>query len=159
MSELSRIMQEPLPTIGQQKRYMYRPTTDEVQYLYSVINREVFNNALPDAEITVKGRWHKYWGMCYGEVHDDDWEKPYCKIRVSDKWWSKQWLVIILAHEMCHQHQWLILGPQRLAEGKELLMSHGPSFFAFRSKLKEHGVPLKKQHSRAKWFATQNFFK
>lgn len=159
MSELYRIMQEPLPTVSQQKRFVYRPALDEVQYLYSVINRDVFDNVLPVAEITVKGRWHGYWGMCYGEVHEDDWAKPYCTIRVTDKWWSKQWLIIILAHEMCHHYQWVNLAEDRLANKKTLLMSHGPSFFAFRDKLKEHGVPLKKQHSRSKWFATQNFFK
>lgn len=76
-----------------------------------------------------------------------------------DKWYCKQWLVNTLAHEMCHQYQWDIIGNQRLIEGKQPIMSHGPSFFVFREQLKEHGINLKTAHSKRKWFKYQNLFK
>ena len=158
-SELFKLMQEPLPTIGQQKRYGYRTNVDEAVYLHQLINREVFSNVLPTPEIEVKSRCRKYWGMCYGEVHNDDWNKPYCKIRLMDKWFSKQWLITILAHEMCHQYQWDVHGPERINNNRELIMSHGPTFFKFRDNLRIHGIPLKKEYSRRKWFKHQSFFK
>ena len=39
------------------------------------------------------------------------------------------------------------------------IMSHGPSFFVFRDKLKKHGISLKGAHSKRKWFKYQNLFK
>jgi hypothetical protein len=76
-----------------------------------------------------------------------------------DKWYCKQWLITVLAHEMCHQYQWDIQGMERLKRGKQPLMSHGPSFFVFRDKLKKHGISLKGAHSKRKWFWYQNLFK
>lgn len=152
-------MQEPLPTIWQQKKFAYRTSTEEVTFLHHLINNEIFDNVLPLPIIEVKPRCRKYWGMCYGEVHADDWTKPFCKIRMMDKWYSRQWVVVVLAHEMCHQYQWDIYGPQRLAMKKDFIMSHGPSFFQFKDKLKEHGVPLAREYSRRKWFKHQSFYK
>jgi hypothetical protein len=76
-----------------------------------------------------------------------------------DKWYSRQWLITVLAHEMCHQYQWDVQGLERLKKGKEPIMSHGPSFFVFRDKLKEHGIALKSAHSKRRWFLHQNMFK
>ena len=76
-----------------------------------------------------------------------------------DKWYCKQWLITVLAHEMCHQYQWDVQGPKRLKAGKEPMLSHGPSFFVFRDKLAKHGIALKNSHSRRRWFKHQNFFK
>ena len=76
-----------------------------------------------------------------------------------DKWFSPQWLVTILAHEMSHQYQWDILGKQRLAEGKEKIMSHGPSFFVFKDNLAKYDIPLKTSHSQGKWFKYQSMSK
>ena len=76
-----------------------------------------------------------------------------------DKWYCKQWLVTTLAHEMCHQYQWEIIGAERISMGKDPIMSHGPSFFLFRERLKEHGISLKTSHSKRKWFKYQNLFR
>ena len=76
-----------------------------------------------------------------------------------DKWFCRQWLITTLAHEMCHQYQWDIEGEKRLKEGKDRLMSHGPTFFQFRDKLKKHGISLKNAHGQRRWFRHQNFWK
>ena len=110
-------------------------------------------------EIEVMPRCRKYWGMCFATHDMPTKTESFCKIRLMDKWYCKQWLITVLAHEMCHQYQWDVQGVQRLNEGKQPIMSHGPSFFVFRDKLKKHGISLKSAHGRRRWFKHQNLFK
>jgi len=157
-SELSELMREELPSIGYQKRLGYRTTVAEVEALYRIINKTVFNNKLRMPVIEVMPRCRTYWGICFGSFTPTK-RGAYCKIRVMDKWFCRQWLITTLAHEMCHQYQWDIIGEQRLKLGKERLMSHGPSFYLFRDRLAKHGIPLKRHHRQRKWFKHQNLFK
>jgi hypothetical protein len=76
-----------------------------------------------------------------------------------DKWFCPQWFVTTLAHEMVHQFQWDVLGPERQDNGKDWLMSHGPSFYAFREDLEPHNISLKVAHSQRRWFKHQDLFK
>jgi len=158
-SELSELMQEELPSIGYQKRLSYRTNYDEVEYLYRLINHNVFNNKLIMPEIEVVPRCRKYWGICFASVNMPTKTESFCRIRLMDKWYCKQWLITTLAHEMCHQYQWDVQGPKRLREGKEPILSHGPSFFVFKDKLAKHGIPLKHAHGMRRWFKHQNLFK
>ena len=152
-------MESPLPSIGQQKRLSYRTNINEVTRLYKMLNWYIFDNALSMPTLEVVPRCRKYWGMCYGSYDAPIRNRSSCKIRLMDKWYCKQWLVAVLAHEMCHQYQWDIQGLERRKVGKDPIMSHGPSFFIFRDKLKKHGISLKGAHSRRKWFLYQNLFK
>ena len=153
------MMQEELPSIGYQKRLSYRTTYEEVIDLYRLINKTVFNSKLAMPTIEVMPRCRTYWGICFGEHHMMPKQRSYCKIRVMDKWYCKQWLISTLAHEMCHQYTWDILGEERRKVGKEPLMSHGPTFYIFRERLAENGISLKRYHRRSKWFKTQDLFK
>lgn len=156
---LLELMQEEPPSISYQKRLGYRTDIHEVTYLYRLINKVIFKNALEMPEIEVVPRCRKYWGMCYASWDRLPGRRSYCKIRLMDKWYSHHWLISTLAHEMCHQYQWDVQGAQRRIQGKNPIMSHGPSFFVFRDKLKKHGIPLKSAHSKRKWFKTQDLFK
>jgi hypothetical protein len=124
-----------------------------------MLNWYIFDNALSMPTLEVVPRCRKYWGMCYGSYDAPIRNRSSCKIRLMDKWYCKQWLVAVLAHEMCHQYQWDIQGLERRKVGKDPIMSHGPSFFVFRDRLKKHGISLKGAHSRRKWFLYQNLFK
>jgi hypothetical protein len=124
-----------------------------------MLNWYIFDNALSMPTLEVVPRCRKYWGMCYGSYDAPIRNRSSCKIRLMDKWYCKQWLVAVLAHEMCHQYQWDIQGLERRKVGKDPIMSHGPSFFVFRDRLKKHGISLKGSHSRRKWFLYQNLFK
>jgi len=152
-------MESPLPSIGQQKRLSYRTNINEVTRLYKMLNWYIFDNALSMPTLEVVPRCRKYWGMCYGSYDAPIRNRSSCKIRLMDKWYCKLWLVAVLAHEMCHQYQWDIQGLERRKVGKDPIMSHGPSFFVFRDRLKKHGISLKGAHSRRKWFLYQNLFK
>ena len=150
-------MQMPLPGVTEQKRLSYRTSKKEAVKLFKIINEEVFDNRLALPEIIVKSHLHNCWGMCHGEHQKIKYRRTHCWIELMDKFYCKQWFITILAHEMCHQAQWDLRGPDRQLQGKDRLMSHGPSFFEYRDRLEEHGVVLKKWHRRAKWFRTQDF--
>lgn len=160
-SQLLQLMVQDLPNITSQKRMHYRTSHREVLALFKLINKEIFNNKLPVPTILVQSNCRKYWGMCIAThvTLDSDQSKSQCIIKLSDKWYCKQWLITTLAHEMCHQYQWDILGHKRIKEGKQPLMSHGPSFFVYRNKLMKYGIPLKRALGVKPWFTHQNLFK
>ena len=155
---LKELMAMPLPPIREQKRLMFRPSQWQVSHVYKLVNDSVFYNALRKPELILKPRCRKYWGMCYGS-HEKLRNGSYCKIELMDKWISPQWMIATLAHEMVHQYQWDIAGPEREEEGLNPIMSHGPSFFQFRDLLEEHDIPLKTAHSQRRWYKHQSLFK
>lgn len=154
-------MSMELPTISAQKRLVYRTDLKEVRHLFRVLNMTIFDNKLPMPEFIIFRRGKDYWGLC--EALDfrpnPNVKKSNVRIHLSDKWFCKQWLIDTLAHEMCHQYQWDVYSKQRMKNGQEPIMSHGPSFYVFRDKLAEYGISLKRHHRMKKWFKHQNFFK
>jgi hypothetical protein len=156
---LKELMAAELPAINRQKKLCYRTNYDEAVAIYRMLNKEIFNNQLEMPIIEVMPRCRKYWGMCFGYYERVQGRRSYCKIRLMDKWYCRQWLITTLAHEMCHQYQWDIIGTKREAEGKFRLMSHGSSFFVFKEKLAKHGISLKRAHGRRRWFKHQDFWK
>ena len=155
---LEELMAAPLPSKYYQKRLMFRPNHWQVTQVYNIINDAVFYNRLKRPEIIIKPRCRTYWGMCTGATKKHK-TGSYCQIHLMDKWISAQWMIATLAHEMVHQYQWDIEGPLREEEGRESLMSHGPSFFQFRDILAENGIPLKTAHSLRRWYMYQDLFK
>lgn len=160
-SQLYQLMCEDLPNLSYQKRLRYRTSHREVLAFYKIINEEIFNNKLPVPKIQIQARCRKYWGFCIAnDFHPGlDSSKSDCIIRLSDKWFCKQWLITTLAHEMCHQYQWDVESRKRARQGLEPIMSHGPTFFIFKEKLAKHGVSLKRAHGMKRWFRHQNFNK
>jgi hypothetical protein len=158
-SKLLQLMSEPLPSIGLQKKLSYRPTKREVKKLYNIINEEIFNNELPPAHLEVKSHCRGYWGLCMSTGFNPKKKSSQCKIRLTDRWYCKQWLIDTLAHEMVHQYQWDIYSKERAVEGKEPIMSHGPSFYKFRKQLAEYGIVLKRTSRTSLWFKYQTLSK
>jgi hypothetical protein len=155
---LKELMASPLPPISAQRRLMFRPTLAEAKYTYNLLNEQVFAGELTRPTIILGARRRKWWGMCEGSI-DQFSNGSYCTIQLMDKWFCRQWFVTVLAHEMTHQYQWDINGPEREEAGKDWIMSHGPSFFAFRNRLAEHNIPLKTAQRMRKWFKYQDLFK
>ena len=155
---LKELMASELPPLYHQKRLLFRPSHWQVSHVYTLVNDAVFSNVLRKPELIIKPRCRTYWGMCMGAASRER-TGSYCKIHLMDKWISIQWMVATVAHEMVHQYQWDIEGPERESEGKESIMSHGPSFFKFRDLLLEHDIPLKTAHSQRRWYIYQDLFK
>jgi len=158
-SKLMILMSAPLPSIGFQKRLSYRTNKKEVKELYSIINEEIFNNELPPTKLEVRSHCRGYWGVCIADGFSNKKKRSQCIIRVSDRWYCRQWLINTLAHEMVHQYQWDIYSKERFHQGKDPIMSHGPSFYVFRDQLKEHGIVLKKSIGITRWFKFQTLNK
>jgi hypothetical protein len=152
------LMLEQLPPLTFQKRLMYRTNLNEVQHIYKILNSTIFSNELIMPKFQILPRL-RHWGLCYGHYEKPRNSKTYCGIQLMDKWYCKQWLIAVVAHEMCHQYQWDIIGEQRKKKGKDPIMSHGPSFYIFREKLERNYIPLKESFSRARWFKHQNLFR
>lgn len=152
-------MQEPLPSISEQKRLPYRPSKKQVVYFYKLINSSIFNDKLDMPAIELMARCPRYWGMTYCEHAPIKYRKTRCKIRLMDKFYSRSWMISILAHEMVHVYQWDIIGLERENIGKERIVSHGPSFFLFRNEFAKHGLPLKTALYSTRWFNYQDMFK
>lgn len=155
---LSELMDLPLPSIHEQKRLPFRPSTRFIHHTYELLNYEVFGDYLYKPKLDIVPRCRQYWGMCLGMTYRD-YTGSHCQIRIMDKWFCAQWFITTLAHEMVHQFQWDIIGPEREKDGKNWLMSHGPSFFDFRDVLEEHDISLKTAHSQRRWFEHQDLFK
>jgi len=162
MSDLiKRLMQQPLPSKTYQRKLQYRPSLDEIDYYYELINQNCFDGQLKSPVIFV-GRIHKVWGVCHWE-NDLQQTGSYCWMRLSDKWFCQQWLINILAHEMVHQFVWDIYRwEHRQLHGRDIYTGgngHGPSFFAWRERLAMNGLYLKTVHDAHKWFKYQDLSK
>lgn len=157
-SKLHQMMNEDLPSIYQQKRKSYTTTINEIRKIYKLINSEVFNDKLPNAKLILKKRIPDAWGMCIGNKLPTK-TKSGCILIIGRNWYCKQWLIMTIAHEMSHQYQWDVIGYNRLQKNKEPLMSHGPTFYKFRSKMNRVGIPLKRVIHGSNWFKKQNLLK
>ncbi len=151
---LVELMETPLPSITEQRRLTYRPSLREVYRIYDLLNRKIFQNKLVRPEIEL-GIRRKCWGICIGYTKLRD-SGSYCVIKLSDKWYCKQWFIAILAHEMSHQYQWDIIGPKRHRKGQDFLMSHGPTFFQHRPRMLKHNIPLRVAFRKSRWFMHQH---
>lgn len=153
-SSLKKTMKCDLPPLTEQRSKIYRPSLKETIHYYELINEKIFNSHLIRPKIILQ-RCHGYWGKCVGYDFLQQCGS-YCEIYLSDKWYCQQWFLTVLSHEMSHQYQFDIIGPKL---GKDSHMSHGPTFFKFKNKLEQHGIPLKIAHSTRKWFKYQNMFR
>lgn len=155
MSELRKLLSTPLPSLKKQARLPFRPSVEEVEYIYDVINLELFDNAMIRPTIHVGPYCYGFWGMCYGEDEIFD-TGSYCEIKVPDRWYCIQWMILVLSHEMCHAYQWDVEGSIRVVAGYPRLMSHGTTFIQHRARFKEYGIPLKEIYHHSKWFEFQD---
>jgi hypothetical protein len=164
---ISQYMNAGLPIISHQKKLLFRPSLYEVDSLYRAINRSVFDNQLTQPEIYV-GTIRKAWGLCTWLTERQkrsSWGKQgtWCSIQLMDKWISPQWFCVTLAHEMVHQYQWDVYRwEHRETFGRDISIesdAHGPSFYAWRPRFEENGMPLKRWHGQRRWYKSQNLFK
>lgn len=157
-SKLIDLMNVDLPSVSQQKRKTYKTTTLEVTKLFKIINEELFNSKLKKPKIEIKPKITNYWGMCIG-VRTPTKNKSGCELIITQNHFCKQWLIMIIAHEMAHQYQWDIIGLDRMKKGLQPIMSHGPTFYMHKAKFLKHNIPLKRVIHSKIWFTKQNLLK
>jgi len=75
-----------------------------------------------------------FWGECEGKQQGHRNGPYYTKaIRLQRKHSTPKKFIDTMAHEMCHQYEWEIIGGE---------MSHGKTFYMWKDKLAEKGIPL-----------------
>ena len=150
-------MQAELPTVSVQRRLSFRPDTEFVNYAYKIINRYVFDNALHQPEINL-GQLRRAWGRCRW-MNLPQTSGSWCRIDLSDKWFSESWMLNTLAHEMAHQYQWDVYRWDYFTEYHRAMNTdsegHGPSFFMWRERFEYYGLSLRRSHSQRRWFRYQ----
>ena len=107
--------------------------------IYDTLNTHVFGSMeIPPIRIkNIKDQW------AWTDGRMKDGELKVHEIVLNKNFPHKAWAIATIAHEMIHQWQWEVLSPQRMNEGKEPIMSHGPSFFQWREPLLEYMIPIK----------------
>ena len=143
------LMQTPLPSKRVQRKKKYHPSKEEVTDVYQLLNTHIFDGKLKHPSINLRNL--NVWGMCIGFTEPTH----YTKIKLNYRFFCVQWMVMILAHEMCHQYQWDVHGPERIEAKRIPLLSHGPTFFAFKKKLAKFGIPLRAVYDETKWIKLQ----
>lgn len=160
VNELELLLSKKLPCISKQKRKEYKTNVVEITELYGILNKYIFDNKLILPEIVMLNKPKQYLGMCKAiSFFPTDRDKSNCVLYIATNWICQQWLIMILAHEMCHQYQWDIDSFKRISEGKMPIISHGPSFFLYRDKLKSYNIALRRTYSLSVWYKTQNLSK
>lgn len=155
--KVRRLMQRPLPPLSEQKQLVFRPSQQDASRAFNLLNNSIFNGKLKKPKIEIC-RMHGAWGECVGDFKDDD--TPFvAKIRLNEGFYSIQWFITVLAHEMSHQYQWEVLSPPRMELGLDPIMSHGQTFFMHKDKMADMGIFLKSSYRSRKWFKTQDLFK
>lgn len=110
----------------------FEPTLDDCIKWFRVLNREMFNDSLPDVnEFDIRWRRGAY---AYYVGWDDDKDPTYLftQICMSKKYKSKKFFVECLAHEMVHHYQFINDEP----------VNHGPSFQCWNAEFKKKGLKI-----------------
>lgn len=121
----------------------YRAHFNDAVEAYELLNRYVFDNGLDQPGLRIR-KLRGAWGWCLGDYIDSDPVVEYIDLAV--RWPNKRLFVETLVHEMVHQFQWEVLNPERETQGLPPVMSHGPSFFAWRPAVESYGLTLRREY-------------
>lgn len=106
----------------------YETTVDDTYEWFKVLNREIFENALPPIdEIDIRWRRMAYAWYDYDETLPGT---GTTKLLLSKKYRTKQFFVAVLFHEMVHHYQYIYGEP----------VGHGKSFFRWKEKANQYGL-------------------
>lgn len=108
----------------------YETNMDETHEWFRVLNREIFENALPQFdEIDIRWRRTAYAWYDYDEALPGT---GLTRLLLSKKYKSKQFFTEVLGHEMVHHYQYIYGYP----------VGHGPSFMEWQPIFNKKGLKL-----------------
>jgi len=114
------------------------PSIKEIRKWFGILNEVIFDGVVPkfwDIEIKkVPGQF----AAAQPYKNDLKPEKVLVKLEINPSFPNFKKFIIILVHEMIHAWQWK-------NEGK---ITHGKSFFKWKDKLKEQGIPLSAKYHK-----------
>jgi hypothetical protein len=108
---------------------------EHARIVWEALNHAVFNGVLEFPEkiiIQDRKKWD-FWGECEGWQRGHRYGPHYTKaIRLQKTYLDPKRFIDVMAHEMVHQYEWERQG----------VMTHGKTFWAWKEKLAEKGIPL-----------------
>ena len=108
----------------------YETTTEDCQKWFNILNRELFDNALPQiSEIDI--RWRRGAHAWY-DYDEKKLSQDTTKLLMNKRYKSKKFFIEVLSHEMVHHYQYV--------NNEEV--GHGSSFFKWRGKFNKKGLNL-----------------
>lgn len=114
----------------------FKATHDDAVIVWTALNHAVFGGILvmPEKFIVQDRKNWDFWGECEGWQRGSRWGEHYTKcIRIQKVQPNAKRFIDVMAHEMVHQYEWEQQG----------VMTHGQkTFFVWRDKLAEKGIPL-----------------
>jgi hypothetical protein len=120
--------------LSTKEHYEYETTVEDCQRWFNILNRELFNESLPQVD-EIDIRWRRGAHAWY----DYDQTNPgsgTAKLLMNKRYKSKQFFVEVLAHEMVHHYQYIY--------NEEV--GHGSSFLKWRDKFNKKGLNLSKAY-------------
>lgn len=108
---------------------IYEATIEDCQQWFNVLNREIFDNALPPIQIDIRWRRGAY---AWYDYDDTRYDPDNAKLLMNKRYKSKQFFVEVLAHEMVHHYQYIY----------NETVGHGSSFLKWRGKFNKKGLNL-----------------
>jgi len=115
----------------------YSPTTKDVRMWHGILNESIFNGVIPKfRRIKIKKISGQFAAASGGDTDDNQW----ADLEIDTTFPDFKSFLVILAHEMIHAWQWVKKGN----------MTHGKTFFQWRDRLAEQGIPLHKEYYRKK---------
>jgi len=122
------------------EEHLYETTFEDCEEWFRVLNRELFNNKLPDIDY-VDIRWRRKAYAYYeyiGDTKDKDFQLTV--LNMNKKYKSKKFFVEVLAHEMVHHYQFVFDEP----------IGHGKSFERWADTFNKKGLKLYKVYGDEK---------
>jgi hypothetical protein len=120
--------------LSTKEHYEYETTVEDCQRWFNILNRELFNESLPQVD-EIDIRWRRGAHAWY----DYDQTNPgtgTARLLMNKRYKSKQFFVEVLAHEMVHHYQYIY--------NEEV--GHGSSFLKWRDKFNKKGLNLSKAY-------------
>jgi SprT-like family len=116
---------------------LYETTIEDCRFWFNVLNKDIFDNALPRVTNIIVGRRRGTYAIYECCTDDEDDNYFYSTIYMNTHYKSKKFMVEVLCHEMVHHYQTTYGEP----------LGHGPSFLRWREKLNKKGLNLVRAYS------------
>ena len=116
----------------------YCPNYKDIRQWHSILNAAVFDGVVPKfSNIEIKGHRGQF-AATVQDYRKRNPEERCCHLQINPSFPTFKIFLVILAHEMIHAWEWVVNGK----------MTHGKTFFQWREKLAEQGIPLTKEYHR-----------
>jgi hypothetical protein len=115
----------------------YKPNIRDVRIWFNVLNEIIFDGEIHKFRYVhikyVRGQCAACVPHYTDKMHEDDEHLRWCSLELNPRFRNFKTFLAVLAHEMVHSCEFI---------NEEKEMSHGPSFFKWKHRIEEFGIPF-----------------